>query len=116
MTRIANLKPGDRVRAIRELMGLTQREFAEILGIDLVKLKNVEYKRHRVTEEVYEAIGRTFPELLPWFVYEGPLTLDELRHSQSNLCKVAAARIEAGLVPDGYFSEETLKDGDKEDR
>lgn len=116
MTKIAKLKPGDRVRAIRELIGLTQKEFAEVLGVDLTQLKNIEYKRNRVTEDFYEAIGRTFPELLPWFVYEGPLTLEELQQSQSNLCKVAAARIEAGLIPEGYFAEVAFKDGDKENR
>ncbi|MEW5250764.1 helix-turn-helix domain-containing protein [Microbulbifer sp. 2201CG32-9] len=113
MVSTAKLKPGDRVRAIRELTGLNQREFAEALGVDITLLKNIEYKRNRVTESFYEIIGRTFPEMLPWFVYEGPLTLDSLRNSKSSLCKVAAARIDAGFIPAGFFSEDIFKDGNQ---
>ncbi len=106
------LKTGDRLRIIRELIGLTQREFASFLGIEMSKLKNIEYKRNRVTEEIYEKIGENFPELLKWFVYEGPVDLPELRNSDSKYCKFIAARFDAGLVPEEYFPEDLIRDND----
>ncbi|WP_445357307.1 helix-turn-helix domain-containing protein [Microbulbifer sp. ANSA002] len=112
MGKTSKLRAGDRLRAIRELTGLTQKEFAELLKLELVHLKNMEYKKNRVTEECYEAVGFTFPELLPWFVYEGPVNLQGLRNSENKLCKFIAARIDAGLVPEGYFSEGSIRDGD----
>lgn len=107
--RIKKLKPGDRVRHIRELIGLSQQEFCEALELDFNQLRNIEYKRNRVTEEFYETIGEAFPELLPWFVYEGNFTIEDLRNSKSELCKVAAARLRAGLIQPGHFPDQLFK-------
>ncbi|WP_299580860.1 helix-turn-helix transcriptional regulator [uncultured Microbulbifer sp.] len=112
MGTISKLRAGDRLRAIRELTGLSQREFADLLGVDLMPMKNAEYKKNRVTEECYEAMGKNFPELLKWFVYEGPINLQELRNSDSKYCKFIAARFDAGLVPEEYFPEDLIRDND----
>lgn len=104
-----NTKAGDRLKALRMLMGLDQNEMAEILGIEPSRYKNVEAKKVRVAEDEFSAVCSRFPEYVHYLTYEGELDLEAMRRSQEALVKFAAAAIEAGKIPAGFFLEEKIK-------
>ncbi|WP_041598356.1 hypothetical protein [Hahella chejuensis] len=103
------LKAGERLKALRELAGFTRQEFSSITNIELIRLTNLEKLRARVAEDEYEKLGLLFPEVIPWFAYEGDISLEALRSSEQKLCRLIAARFEAGQIPEGYFLEEKFK-------
>lgn len=103
------LKAGDRFKGLRELMGMTREEFAEVIGIDAPRIKNIELHRRKPNEDDFAAIGKTLPELLPWLVYEADISLDGLLQSESKWLRLIAARIEAGQIPDGYYLDKHIK-------
>ncbi|WP_299940172.1 helix-turn-helix transcriptional regulator [uncultured Microbulbifer sp.] len=103
------LRAGDRLRAIRELMGLTRDDFAEQLGLDFIRIQNIERKKAKVAELEYERIGLRFPEFISFLTHEGDILVSELSTSSEKLCRLAAARIEAGIIPQGFYLEEKLK-------
>ncbi|MCO1336004.1 helix-turn-helix domain-containing protein [Microbulbifer sp. OS29] len=104
------LRAGDRLKVIRELMGLTRDEFAELLKLDYIRLKNIEQKRAKVAEFEYEQFGQRFPELIPFFTYEGDIVISDLSASNERLCRLVAAKIEAGQIPQGFYLEEKIKE------
>lgn len=108
-TPIRKLQTGERLRAMRELIGLQQDEFAEIIGLSHQRVRNIENQRVQVTAKDIESVCDVFPEFLAWLAVEGDITLADLKESQSKMCKAIAARIEAGLVPTGYHLEEKIK-------
>jgi transcriptional regulator with XRE-family HTH domain len=103
------LKAGDRIKALRELVGITREEFANNLEIDFIRLRNIEQKKCRVSEDEIAKICAAFPEVGPWLAWEGDISLDSLKESQRALCKLIAAKIEAGQIPQGYDLEEKIK-------
>lgn len=104
-----NTKAGDRLKALRILVGLTRDEMAELLDIPVVRYKNVESKKVRMAEDEYSAICSRFPEFSHYLTHEGHISLEELQASQQKLVRLAAAAIDAGKIPEGYFLEESLK-------
>lgn len=102
-------KTGERLQLIREIIGLTREEFSEILGIDQIRLKNMEQTKCRVAEDEFEKIGLHFPQLLPWLAYEGDITMESLKESDDRLIKLAVARIQAGQLPKESGLEEKIK-------
>jgi transcriptional regulator with XRE-family HTH domain len=100
---------GDRIRGFRELIGHTRKDFAEIIGVDPQRLRNVENGSAKANEDYIEAITVLFPEFVHWIAYEGEIDFKALQESQTALVRLAAARIEAGLIPEGYFLEENIK-------
>lgn len=104
-----NTTAGDRLKALRELIGLTQSEFADFLNIEFSRYKNVESKKVRMSEGEFEAVCKNFPKLCEWITYEGDIKLSELKRSQEAFVKLAVAQIEAGRIPEGYFLEEKIK-------
>jgi len=92
-------KTNERVRAIRELLGLTQEQFASHLEVQFVRYRNIEQGQCRVAEEEFAALGKNFPELLPFITFEGPISLPTLQQSENNLLRLAAAKIEAEQLP-----------------
>ncbi|WP_299580854.1 helix-turn-helix transcriptional regulator [uncultured Microbulbifer sp.] len=101
---------GKRLRKVREAVGLTQADFATKLNIKVHQVKNIEYGTSRIQEEVFAEIGRLMPELLPWVVYGGKVSLEQLEQSKSDFCKLLVVRIGIGLVTDATFLE--MQDGD----
>ncbi|WP_377516962.1 hypothetical protein [Microbulbifer taiwanensis] len=97
------------MKAVRELMGLTRNEFGELVGIDWVRLRNVEQLNAKMGEDEFAKIGQMFPELMPWLTYEGDIVMEDLKSSQEKLCRLIAAKIEAGQIPPGFYLEEKLK-------
>lgn len=103
------LRAGQRLKAIRELMGMTRDEFCELVGVEWVRLRNVEQLNAKMAEDEFAKIGRMFPELMPWLTYEGDIVVDDLRNSQEKFCRLVAAKIDAGQIPPGFYLEEKLK-------
>ncbi|ABC33376.1 MULTISPECIES: helix-turn-helix domain-containing protein [Hahella] len=103
------MKAGDRLQGLRELIGLTQREFAELLGIDYFRLKNIEQQKARMAEDEFAQVGLLIPEMLHWVACESDISLSALQNSEAKLCRLIAAKIEAGQVPEGYMLEEKIK-------
>lgn len=54
------LTPGQAVKRMRELSGLTQEAFARRLGVGLATLKNLENDKGNPTVETLDRIGRIF--------------------------------------------------------
>lgn len=103
------LKAGERFKGLRELMGMTRREFAEAVQIDEARIRNIELQRTKVNEDDFAKIGQLMPELLPWLTYEADITFDELAQSESKWLRLVAARIEAGQIPEGYYLDKFIK-------
>lgn len=103
-------KAGERVKALRELIGFTREDFADLLGIDFVRLRNIEQRKVRMAEEEFAVIGKSFPEMIHWIAYEGDISLDGLRNSEENLCRLIAAKYVAGQLPDGFELESKIKE------
>ncbi|GLS24759.1 hypothetical protein [Marinibactrum halimedae] len=99
---------GARVKAIREFMGMGVQEFADFMGIEYVRLKNIEGIRAKVNEIDFRNLGEKFPELLPWLVYEGPISIKALQSSKSNYCHIIVSKIMADLEPKGYGIRELV--------
>lgn len=103
------LKAAERLKGLRELMGLTRQEFADLVGIETSRIRNIELQRSKIHEEDFAAIGKTLPTLLPWLIYEADITLDELRESENRWLRLIAARIEAGQIPEGYYLDRSIR-------
>ncbi|WP_226648174.1 helix-turn-helix domain-containing protein [Microbulbifer variabilis] len=96
---------GGRLRIVREAVGLTQADFAKKLDLKTHQIKNIEYGTSRISEDVFAIIGREMPELLPWVVYGGTASIEQLRQSKSDFCKLLLARLDIGLVTNAAFLE-----------
>ncbi|AZZ94707.1 XRE family transcriptional regulator [Hahella sp. KA22] len=103
------LKAGERLKGLRELAGFTRQEFSNITNIELTRLTNLEKLKARVAEDEYEKLGLLFPDIIQWLAFEGDISLEALRVSENKLCRLLAARFEAGQIPEGYYFEEVIK-------
>jgi len=91
-------KAGERLKMVRELMGLTREEFAEDTGLNPVRLKNVEYFKVRMSELEYDAVIKTLPELACFVTHEGMISADRLRTSSNPRLRLIVSRLEAGDI------------------
>lgn len=85
---------GARIRDVREMMGLTRQQFAELLKLDPTHIRNVELERSKLNQDDFAAIGQTLPELLPWLTYEADVSLEDLMQSQNKWLRLIAVRVE----------------------
>ncbi|MEW6039114.1 MAG: helix-turn-helix transcriptional regulator [Pseudomonadota bacterium] len=58
----------DRIREIREGLGLGRQAFADKRGVKKATLKYVERGQQRATEELLVAIGENWPEYAYWLL------------------------------------------------
>jgi transcriptional regulator with XRE-family HTH domain len=58
----------DRIRVLREFLGLTRREFAERCGLKRDTIDNIEKGNQKVNEDHIEAITSQWPEFAYWLV------------------------------------------------
>ncbi|RTU17902.1 XRE family transcriptional regulator [Pseudomonas aeruginosa] len=82
---------GKRLRALRELMGLSRPQFAELVGMTAKRLENIENELQRMHDEDFEKVCGTFPEFSDWIAYEGSI------EPQSIAWKIAEAAQEAAV-------------------
>lgn len=63
MAKIAN-----RIKPLREIIGLGQTLFAKEVGVQKNTITAIEHGRQRVTEGIIEAIAEKWPQYILWFV------------------------------------------------
>ncbi|SDH40155.1 Transcriptional regulator, contains XRE-family HTH domain [Pseudomonas flavescens] len=64
---------GERMRALRELMGLSRNAFAEIVGMTAKRIENIENGWQRMHDEDLQKVCSQFEDFSRWIAYEGPL-------------------------------------------
>src|SRR5690554_6069367 len=102
------MRAGTRVKAIRELTGFTRSDFAADLGMDFMRLRNVEQLKAKVSEDEFCAIGKAIPELIHYLVYGGIVHKAQLKDSDNAFARLIYARLEAGQMPDGFDLEKFI--------
>lgn len=65
--------PGARLKALRDMIGMTRADFAEILEITPRRLKAIESGERRMNESDFYHLGVNFPWALRFVVYAGPM-------------------------------------------
>lgn len=93
-------KAAERVRFAREMLSLTRQEFADRLGLDVVRLRNIEQLKVRVSELEYDAVAEHLPELVCFVTHEGNISAMRLRNSDNPRCRLIISRLEAGDLDD----------------
>lgn len=89
-------KAGERLRMVRELMDLTQKEFAQETGLNATRIKNLEQFKVRVSELEYDAVAETYPELVAFFAHEGLISENRLRTSSNPRVRLIMSLLDAG--------------------
>lgn len=64
---------GERLRAIRELSGLSRRAFAEAVDMKEKDVENIEYGKQRMRDEDFEKVCSVYEDFSRWITYEGPI-------------------------------------------
>lgn len=92
-------RAGDRIRAIREVLNLTQSEFADEIGVPYVRLRNCESQGVFVTEKEFSAICTILPEVSEFLTHGGNLSIPRLMRSNSERAIQLGKRLGAGVRP-----------------
>jgi transcriptional regulator with XRE-family HTH domain len=64
---------GQRLRGLRELMGVNRPAFALLTGIDKKRLENIENGLQRMHDIDFEKVCSLYPEFTRWIAYGGPV-------------------------------------------
>ncbi|MGY4532706.1 transcriptional regulator with XRE-family HTH domain [Pseudomonas sp. TE3786] len=67
---------GQRLRGLRELMGLKRPAFAQLTGIDAKRLENIESGQQRMHDIDFEKVCSLYPGFARWITYGGPVDGD----------------------------------------
>ncbi|CEI09256.1 hypothetical protein PAMH19_2015 [Pseudomonas aeruginosa] len=81
---------GKRLRALRELMGLSRPLFAELVGMTAKRLENIENELQRMHDEDFEKVCGTFPEFSDWIAYEGSIEPQSIAWKVADSAQAAA--------------------------
>lgn len=100
-----------RVKAVRELLGLTRPVFCDMVGIDYSRMATLEHDRSRMAVEELAQIDNVLPQFTSYLLHGKELDLTVLADSQSDVLKFAAMRLRNGEIPEGYGLEEVIVDG-----
>lgn len=84
------LTAGKRLRALRELMGLSRPQFAELVGMTAKRLENIENELQRMHDEDFEKVCGTFPEFSDWIAYEGSIEPQSIAWKVADSAQAAA--------------------------
>lgn len=100
---------GDNVKAIRQSRGLTQRDFAEMLGVSSGVITNLEYNKLSNPEKkmpLMRLISETFNIPLEWILAEnpGPVPLPELDERQQEVAKIGEILQSKDPVVTGFLA------------
>ena len=69
---------GQRLRALRDLMGLKRPAFAKLTGIETKRLENIENGRQRMHDIDIEKVCSLYPQFTRWIAYGGPVDREAL--------------------------------------
>lgn len=64
---------GERLRALREITGLSRREFADSVGMKEKDVENIEYNYQRMRDEDFQKVCSVYEDFSRWITYEGPI-------------------------------------------
>ncbi|HGN1769985.1 TPA: helix-turn-helix domain-containing protein [Pseudomonas aeruginosa] len=78
------------LRALRELMGLSRPQFAELVGMTAKRLENIENELQRMHDEDFEKVCGTFPEFSDWIAYEGSIEPQSIAWKVADSAQAAA--------------------------
>lgn len=92
-------RTGERIRFIREMLGMTRDEFSKVMGINYSRLNNIEKLLAKVNEDEFYQIGILMPEVLLFIACEADLDVQACRNSQHSLCQLLADRVEKNQIP-----------------
>ena len=67
---------GQRLRGLRELMGLSRPAFEKVTGIDRKRLENIECGQQRMHDIDFEKVCSLYPEFARWITYGGAVDGD----------------------------------------
>ncbi|MCV0275432.1 helix-turn-helix domain-containing protein [Pseudomonas aeruginosa] len=81
---------GKRLRALRELMGLSRPQFAELVGMTAKRLENIENELQCMHDEDFEKVCGTFPEFSDWIAYEGSIEPQSIAWKVADSAQAAA--------------------------
>ncbi|HFL6359675.1 transcriptional regulator [Pseudomonas aeruginosa] len=81
---------GKRLRALRELMGLSRPQFAELVGMTAKRLENIENELQRMHDGDFEKVCGTFPEFSDWIAYEGSIEPQSIAWKVADSAQAAA--------------------------
>ena len=81
---------GKRLRALRELMGLSRPQFAELVGMTAKRLENIENELQRMHDEDFEKVCGTLPEFSDWIAYEGSIEPESIARKVADSAQAAA--------------------------
>lgn len=113
-TRIINMElrttAGLRLKALRTLIGMTQKDFSAFIHLPLPRYKGIEVMHTRVAEDVFAIVCSKLPAFTDFVVYEGKISLKRLESSDSEFEKLAAARYVTRTLPPNNIIVEFLND------
>ncbi len=79
---------GERVRKIRNDLGLTAEKFGKQLGVGKTAISNIENGKRNLTEQMIKAICREYNASYDWLMYENGDPFDDLPQTiLDELCK-----------------------------
>lgn len=78
------MKISERLKKVREYLGLTQKELADKLGFPWHKIKNIETEKHKLTSEIAENIEQ-FYSISGWWLLtgKGEMLLEDTKKTTS---------------------------------
>lgn len=100
---------GDNVKALRQSRGLSQRDFAEMLGVSSGVITNLEYNKLTNPEKkmpLMRLISETFNIPLEWILADdpGPVPLPELDERQQEIAKIGKILQSKDPVVTGFLA------------
>lgn len=81
---------GERMRGLRELMGLSRKAFAEIVGMPPKRVENIENGWQRMHDEDFQRVCSQFEDFSRWISYEGPIDSVSLKFKVADSAQKAA--------------------------
>lgn len=81
---------GERLRGLRELMGLSRRELAEVVGMKVKSIENIELGMQRMHDEDFQKVCSVYPDFARWITYEGPIDSAEVEWKVADSAQRAA--------------------------
>lgn len=102
---------GERLKAVRKMLGMTQKEFAIFVDIPLTRYKGIEIAHTRVAEDLFASACSKLPTFIQFIVYEGTVSLKDLSNSSMPMERLAAANFDVkGISSDSILSEKIIDD------
>jgi transcriptional regulator with XRE-family HTH domain len=90
----------EQVRGLRLLVGLTQEAFANLTGMSMNRLINIEKKNARMFAEDVIQISQQFPMFLEWMILDGDISLKALRAGKTPYLQLAYAKVKLKEYPE----------------